>query len=246
VPKLVSRQIAIDGKTVTMVAAAKGAGMIRPDMATMLCFVCTDAAIEAELLRSLLSATVDRTINRISIDGDTSTNDSLFLLANGCSGVSIQTQAQSIQFMTLLEDVLKDIARRLVKDGEGVTKVVDIHVVGAVSNDAARQVADTVAHSPLVKTAFFGQDANWGRIIAAVGRSGVLVEPERIDLFFDGVQMAMAGCGCGPMAEAQVTAIMKKPEFSVTIDLHQGTGSSSMLTCDFSVDYVKINADYRS
>jgi glutamate N-acetyltransferase/amino-acid N-acetyltransferase len=134
----------------------------------------------------------------------------------------------------------------LVKDGEGVTKMVDLQVKGA-SNDAdAARIADVVAHSPLVKTAFFGQDANWGRIVGAVGRAGVDIDPERIDIYFDEVQMVHAGQGCGAESEAQVTAVMKKSEFTVVIDLNIGTGQAAILTCDFSIDYVKINADYRS
>jgi glutamate N-acetyltransferase / amino-acid N-acetyltransferase len=246
VPKLVSRQGMIDGRPFSLLAVAKGAGMIRPDMATMLCFICTDAGIGAARIDPLLRRAVDRTLNRITIDGDTSTNDSVFLLANSLSGALVETDAQGREFGHLLEEVLWEIARCLVKDGEGVTKVVDLVVRGAVSDAAARQVADTVAHSPLVKTAFFGEDANWGRIMGAVGRSGIAVEAESIDLFFDEVQMVRAGQGCGAAAEAQVTAVLKKPEFSVIIDLHQGSGAWNMLTCDFSIDYVKINADYRS
>jgi glutamate N-acetyltransferase / amino-acid N-acetyltransferase len=246
VPKLISRQGAIDGRSYTMVAAAKGAGMIRPDMATMLCFICSDVGIEASVLEPLLRRAVDRTLNRITIDGDTSTNDSVFLMANGLSGAMVKTDAGGREFEQVLEALLWDIARRLVKDGEGVTKVVDLVVRGASSDTAARRVADTVAHSPLVKTAFFGEDANWGRIMGAVGRSGVAVAPDLIDLFFDAVQMVRNGQGCGAAAETQVAAVLKKPEFSVTIDLHQGSGAWNMLTCDFSVDYVKINADYRS
>ncbi len=246
VPKLIVRRESLSGRPYTLVAAAKGAGMIRPDMATMLCFICSDAGIDASRLQPLLRGAVDRTLNRITIDGDTSTNDSVFLLANGLSGAVARTEAECLEFGRVVEEALWDIAHRLVKDGEGVTKVVELIVRGAPSGNAARQVADTVAHSPLVKTAFFGQDANWGRIIAAAGRSGVAVDPERIDLFFDAVQMVRDGRGCGPDAEAQVTAVLKKPEFSVTIDLRQGSDSFRMLTCDLSVDYVKINADYRS
>jgi glutamate N-acetyltransferase/amino-acid N-acetyltransferase len=141
---------------------------------------------------------------------------------------------------------LGDIARRLVKDGEGVTKVVDIRVRGAASDNDAFAVADTVAHSPLVKTAFFGEDANWGRIVGAVGRAGAAVDPEGIDLFFNDVQMVRSGMGCGQDAEKAATAVLKQSEFTVTIDLHQGPGAATTLTCDFSVEYVRINADYRS
>lgn len=246
VPKLVKRRAEIDGRSITLLAAAKGAGMIRPDMATMLCFICTDADVPSKELQQSLRQAVDRTLNRITIDGDTSTNDMVTIMANGLSGLQVRTPERLAVFQTVLEDLLGDIARRLVKDGEGVTKVVDIKVRGAASDDDAFAVADTVAHSPLVKTAFFGEDANWGRIFGAVGRAGADVDPERIDLFFDDVQMVRSGRGCGPEAEEAATAVLKQPEFTVTIDLHQGRGTATMLTCDFSVEYVKINADYRS
>jgi glutamate N-acetyltransferase / amino-acid N-acetyltransferase len=246
VPKLIARRGELEGREFTILAVAKGAGMIRPDMATMLCFVCTDASIPAEKLQTMLRPAVERSLNRITIDGDTSTNDTVLLMANGFSGAVVLTESQQAVFQALLDDVLMDIARRLVKDGEGVTKVVEIKVQGAASDGDALRVADTVGHSPLVKTAFFGEDANWGRILAAAGRSGAVMDPQRVDLFFDSVQMVRGGQGCGQAVEAEVTAVMKRPEFTVTIDLHQGQGQAAMLTCDFSVDYVKINADYRS
>lgn len=246
VPKLVERRGEIDGRPVTLVAAAKGAGMIRPDMATMLCFICSDVQISPSLLQQSLKSAVDRSLNRMTIDGDTSTNDMVLILANGVSAATVQTPDQLKIFQVLLDDLLADIALRLVKDGEGVTKVARIKVQGASSDSAALRIADTVSHSPLVKTAFFGEDANWGRIIAAVGRAGVPLDPQKIDLFFDHVQMVNQGRWCGPEAEAQATVVLKQPEFSVTIDLHQGQGADSLLTCDFSVEYVRINADYRS
>lgn len=246
VPKLVARKGRLEGREFTVLAVAKGAGMIRPDMATMLCFACTDAAVPADLLQTMLRPAVAASLNRITIDGDTSTNDTILLMANGLSGVEVRTADQQAVFRAVLDDILMDVARRLVKDGEGVTKVVEIKVQGAPSDADAWRVADTVGHSPLVKTAFFGEDANWGRIMGAVGRAGVALDPDRVAIFFDTVQMVRDGQGCGPAAEAQVTAVMKRPEFSVTIHLHQGPGQAALLTCDFSVDYVKINADYRS
>jgi glutamate N-acetyltransferase/amino-acid N-acetyltransferase len=246
VPKLIRRVGTIDGRSFTVVAAAKGAGMIRPDMATMLCFVCTDAAVESPVLQQSLIQAVDRSLNGITIDGDTSTNDMVLIMANGQSGLDLATSARRKVFGELLEATLMEAARCLVRDGEGVTKVVEIVVNGAGSDAAARQVADTVAHSPLVKTAFFGEDANWGRIIAAVGRSGVDIAPDKIDLYFNAVQMVAGGQGCGLDAETRATAVLKQPEFSVVIDLNQGNGTARILTGDFSVDYVKINADYRS
>jgi glutamate N-acetyltransferase/amino-acid N-acetyltransferase len=229
-----------------IVAVAKGAGMIRPDMATMLCFVVTDARMDAEALQGALQRAVDASFNRITIDGDTSTNDTVILMANGASGAAIETAAQQAAFGRLLTDLLADLARQMVRDGEGVTKVVDLTVRGARSDADAHAIADVIAHSPLVKTAFFGEDANWGRIVAAAGRAGVFVDPDRLSLHFDDVQMVADGTGCGADAERSATAVLKRPEFSVTLDLHLGDGAASMLTCDFSLDYVKINADYRS
>lgn len=245
-PKTGAREGSVGGVSYRIVAVAKGAGMIRPDMATMLCFICTDADLSHVDLQAALKQSVDRSFNRITIDGDTSTNDTAILMTNGASGAAIEADADRAVFQQLLDDLCMDLARQMVKDGEGVTKVVDLRVRGARSDFDARAVADAVAHSPLVKTAFFGEDANWGRILAAAGRAVVALEPDRLDLYFDDVQMVRGGTGCGPDAEARATRVMKKAEFSVTLDLNLGTGSAAMLTCDFSIDYVKINADYRS
>ena len=226
--------------------ASPSAGMIRPDMATMLCFICTDADIAQPLLEACLRNAVDRSLNCITIDGDTSTNDMVLVLANGESEAKIETARQQDLFQELLDDLLMEAARRLVEDGEGVTKVVDIQVEGAVSDEEAKRVADTVTHSPLVKTAFFGEDANWGRIIAAVGRAGVTMDPTKIDILFDDIRMVDQGRGCGPEAETRATVVLRSSAFTVGIALHQGDGKARMLTSDFSVEYVNINADYRS
>ena len=246
VPKAAGREGQADGVNYRIVAVAKGAGMIRPDMATMLCFICTDADMATDDLQQVLGRAVDASFNRITIDGDTSTNDTVILMANGASGAVVQSGDDKETFQRLLDDLLMDLARQLVADGEGVTKLVELTVKGAQCDEDAYKIADTIAHSPLVKTAFFGEDANWGRIIAAAGRAGVDLDPDRLDLFFDAVQMVKNGTGCGMAAETDATAVIKKPEFSVTLDLHLGTGQAKMLTCDFSIDYVKINADYRS
>jgi glutamate N-acetyltransferase/amino-acid N-acetyltransferase len=245
-PKSGARDGSVDGVSYRIAAVAKGAGMIRPDMATMLCFICTDADIALAELQSALKRSVDGSFNRITIDGDSSTNDTVILMANGASGARIATDTDRTGFQRLLDDLCVDLARQMVKDGEGVTKVVDLTVSGARSDTDAMAIADTIAHSPLVKTAFFGEDANWGRIIAAAGRAGAFLDPERLDLYFDDVKMVENGMGCGPDAEAKATGVLRKPEFSVTLDLNLGQGRASMLTCDFSLDYVKINADYRS
>jgi len=246
VPKIASAQEVVEGKTFTVTVVAKGAGMIRPDMATMLCFVCTDAGASPDILKETLLKAADRSFNRITIDGDTSTNDTVMVMANGLSGAVIRGLAHKNIFQKVLDEIFLDVAKQLVRDGEGVTKLVEIVVRGAVSDSDARKVADTVAHSPLVKTSFFGEDANWGRIVSAVGRAGAKVDPDNIDVYFDDVQMVKAGKGCGKAVEAESTKVLCKPEFVVTIDLNMGRGSDLIYTCDFSVDYVRINADYRS
>jgi glutamate N-acetyltransferase/amino-acid N-acetyltransferase len=246
VPKMVSGQGVVDGKTFTVAGVAKGAGMIRPNMATMLCFLCTDIDAAPEVLKETLVKAVNRSFNRITIDGDTSTNDMVLVMANGLSGAVLQRPDHIDAFQKILDSILLDLAKQLVRDGEGVTKLVEIIVRGAHSDADAEIIADTVAHSPLVKTAFFGEDANWGRIIGAVGRAGVDVDPDRIDLYFDDVQMVKSGMGCGKAVEAEATKVLKKPEFTVTVYLNLRQGFGSMITCDFSVDYVRINADYRS
>jgi len=245
-PKCVVERGQIDGREFTILGMAKGTGMIRPDMATMLAFVCTDVVASADTLTPMLQDACNRSFNCITVDGDTSTNDTVLLLANGCSTVSIDTVEAHDQFRQALDRVLLALARWLVKDGEGATKLVDIRVSGAANDHDARQVADTVANSNLVKTALFGEDANWGRIMAAVGRAGVAMAPEQVDIYFDDVMMVQGGRGCGKSVETAATEVMKKNAFIISIDLHMGAGSACMLTCDFSYDYVKINADYRT
>lgn len=246
VPKIVTRKGEIHNTPFTITGVAKGSGMIRPDMATMLCFVCTDAASDPKLLQEMLLKGVEKSFNRITVDGDTSTNDMVLLLANGVSGAVIQDHDQISVFQNQLDQVLSDLARMVVKDGEGATKLVEIKVEGAKTNLDASCIAETIAQSNLVKTALFGEDANWGRIIAAAGRAGADMIPEKMDIFFNDVCMVQNGIGCGPAAEAEATKVLKTPEFVIRVRLNMGKGESSILTCDFSVDYVKINADYRS
>ena len=246
VPKVVTQRGHLGGASFTVTGVAKGSGMIRPDMATLLCFVMTDIAAEPELLKEMLLAATDRTLNRITVDGDTSTNDTALLIANGLSGAVINSEAGRKEFQGILDAVLMSLGRQLIKDGEGATKLVEIAVKGAKSDADAYQIADTAAHSNLLKTALFGEDANWGRILGAVGRAGVSIQPDAIDVYFADVMMVKSGMGCGKKAEAQATEILKQPEYTITIDLKAGKGTSSVLTCDFSIDYVKINADYRS
>jgi glutamate N-acetyltransferase/amino-acid N-acetyltransferase len=233
VPKIVSKKGNLDGKAFTVTGVAKGAGMIRPDMATLLCFVMTDAACPSDILQGML-------------DGDTSTNDTALLIANGLSGAVINSEVQSRQFQPILDEVLMSLGKQLIKDAEGATKLVEILVKGAESDADAHRIADIIAHSNLLKTALFGEDANWGRILAAAGRAGVPIEPGKIDVYFADVLMVKSGMGCGKRAEAEATRILKQPEYILTIDLKSGAGKASVFTCDFSIDYVKINASYRS
>jgi glutamate N-acetyltransferase/amino-acid N-acetyltransferase len=246
VPKMVSEQGVVGGKSFTVTGIAKGAGMIRPDLATMLCFIFTDVNTSSDDLKEVLAPSIDRSFNRITIDGDTSTNDTVLIMANGLSGAVIENPDHKEIFQKILDRTFLDLAKQLVRDGEGVTKLVEIIVRGAASDSDARKVADTIAHSPLVKTAFFGEDANWGRIIGAIGRAGVEVDPDKIDLYFDEVQMVKAGMGCGKDVEVKAEKVLKKSEFEVAVYLNRGKGLGSVITCDFSVDYVRINADYRS
>jgi glutamate N-acetyltransferase / amino-acid N-acetyltransferase len=246
VPKAISLQGEINGKIFTLTGMIKGAGMIRPDVATMLCYLLTDAAVSPLFLKTALKVAADRSFNRASIDGDTSTNDTVFLLANGVSGIRIEAPAEKEIFQNVLNDLCLRLTRAMVRDGEGVSKLVEIVVKGALTDADAFRVADTVGHSPLVKTAIFGEDANWGRIVGAAGRAGVPIEPEKIDIFLNDCQLLLKSRWCGAEAEAEATEVMRTSEFVIVIDLNMGHGTASLITCDFSVDYVKINANYRT
>jgi glutamate N-acetyltransferase / amino-acid N-acetyltransferase len=246
VPKAYSAQGTQDGNVYTITGMIKGAGMIRPNMATMLCYMMTDAKVSSETLQKTLLLSADKSFNRATVDGDTSTNDTVLLMANGVSGAVINTPEGLAGFQDVLEEVCIHLTKAMIKDGEGVTKLAEIVVKGAASNDDAFCIADTVAHSNLVKTALFGEDANWGRILAAAGRAGIPLNPAAIDIYFDEVKMVADGVGCGKEMEKLATAVLKQPELTITIDVNIGSGRASMLTCDFSLDYVRINADYRS
>ncbi|MFH7320162.1 bifunctional glutamate N-acetyltransferase/amino-acid acetyltransferase ArgJ [Desulfurivibrio sp. D14AmB] len=247
-PKSAVRTFELDGVEVRIAGLAKGAGMIMPNMATMLCFILTDAAVDPALLRRMLRRAVETSFNRITIDGDTSTNDTVLLLANGSSGAPPLVEGSPVQllFEEQLHALCLDLARQVVRDGEGASKLVTIRVDGAVDGAQARQAARTIANSNLVKTAFFGEDANWGRIIAALGRSGATFDQNAVSIAFDDVVMVKGGVGQGAEVEARATAVLKQPEFTVTVDLRAGSAAADYLTCDFSIDYVKINADYRT
>ena len=249
VPKTADRICQIAGSEIKLFGIAKGAGMIMPDMATMLCFVMTDANISAPVLQSHLSEAVRQSFNRITVDGDTSTNDTVLVLAS-CQAAhpeidTLETEESRV-FAETLADLLKDLALQIVSDGEGATKLVTVRVAGARSENEAEQAARTIANSALVKTAFYGEDANWGRIIAALGRSGIDFDAERVAISFDDVLMVQDGLGLGAEAEAKATEVLKQKMFSVTVDLKIGQAASEIYTCDLSLDYIKINADYRT
>ena len=250
VPKAASRRVSIDGHTVTVTGISKGAGMIRPNMATMLGFVATDAAVAPKLLGSLVKEAADRSFNRITIDGDTSTNDSFVIIATHRAGHRPIEDLQSPEGMALREAVIyvsEQLAQAIVRDGEGATKFITVHVGGGASEAECRQVAYAVAHSPLVKTAFFASDPNLGRILAAVGYAGIDdLDQGRIDLFLDDVHVVRAGGRHPDYREEDGQRVMKQSEITVRIDLHRGVHESAVWTCDLSYDYVKINADYRS
>ena len=247
-PKVSSRSVDIGGKEVRILGLAKGAGMIHPDMATMLAFILTDAKVSDNIVESLLKETVDETFNRITVDRDTSTNDTVLFLASGeANNVEIDHRSQAHDnFSRVLRDIMLDLAKMIVRDGEGATKLVRVQVQGAVNQNEALLIAKSVATSPLVKTAFFGQDANWGRIIAAVGYSGAEVDPDLVSIQFDDVPLVRQGVGLGLEQENLAFEVLKKPEFTVTIDLGLGEGNAHYYTSDLSFDYVKINAEYRT
>jgi glutamate N-acetyltransferase/amino-acid N-acetyltransferase len=248
-PKISSRTIAIDGTVVSMLGVAKGAGMIMPNMATMLAFVVTDAQIVFPVLRDIVRCGVENTFNRITVDGDTSTNDTVLVMANGAAGngwLDEDNPAAVETFSRALQEIFQDLATMIVKDGEGATKLVTIRVEGAREQEQALDAARTIANSPLVKTAFFGEDPNWGRIIAALGRSGCTFRPDRVNISFDDVLMVENGCGLGDEAEKRAARVMRRNSFTVAVHLNDGAESGEILTCDFSNEYIAINADYRS
>ena len=250
VAKAASLQIDIGGKTVTVTGIAKGAGMIRPNMATMLGFIATDAAVAPHLLPELVREAADRSFNRISIDGDTSTNDSFVLIATHQAGHAPITQLESKEGAQLRKAVIavsQQLAQAIVRDGEGATKFITVRVDGGNTKDECRLVAYAIAHSPLVKTAFYASDPNLGRILAAVGYAGIDdLDPRRIDLFLDDVHVAREGGRHPAYREEDGQRVMKQAEITVRVDLHRGAAHATVWTCDLSLDYVKINADYRS
>jgi len=248
-PKGAQATATIDGVKVRIAGIAKGSGMIAPDMATMLAFVATDAAIAPGALQTLVSLYARTTFNAVTVDGDRSTNDTLLLFATGQSGAPKIHRAgdkRLADFREKLESVLLDLALQLVRDGEGATKFVKINVTGAESHASARKIARTVAESPLVKTAFAGEDANWGRIVMAVGRADEPVNREKMSVQFGKLMAAHDGMVAANYSEAKMSAYMKKQELEVSIDVGVGRGHAVIWTCDLTKQYVAINGDYRS
>ncbi len=247
-PKVEVSTCRIKGKTVKLCGMVKGAGMIRPNMATMLSFLVTDADIKAPLLQRMLAEAAERSFNRISVDGETSTNDTVLLLANGRAGHSCLSRmdADAKAFQSMLGELCEGLARNVIKDGEGATKFIEVMVKGARNREDAQRAAYAIAHSPLVKTAFFGEDANWGRILCALGYSGAQLNPDRVDVFFDKCPIVKNGMGVSGSMEARASQVIKKSSFRVTVDLHLGRTDFSVFTTDLSINYVKINGSYRS
>ncbi len=250
VPKALSRQIQIDGKTVTVTGMAKGSGMIRPNMATMLGYIATDAVIDSKLLPILTRYAADHSFNRITVDGDTSTNDALMVLATGKSGntlITRQDDSAYIQLQDAITQVAAELAKMIVRDGEGATKFITVQVNAGRSDEECQKVAYAIAHSPLIKTAFFASDPNLGRILAAIGYAGISdLDVNHIQLYLDDVLVAENGGRALHYQENDGQRVMNQAEITVRVVLNRGTASTTVWTCDFSYDYVKINASYRS
>jgi glutamate N-acetyltransferase/amino-acid N-acetyltransferase len=253
-PKQATATCSLGGKTVRLAGCAKGAGMIHPNMATMLSFVVTDAAVAPRVLDRALREVVSRTFNCITVDGDSSTNDTLLVLANGASGAGQIAQAKGKDysaFVTALEKVCKALALGIVEDGEGATRVVEVEVRGAPNDAAAKKVAETIALSSLVKTAIAGADPNWGRILAAAGRAGVAFNPDHAEIWLGGIKMYGPSKGKSysvalPLDEGAAHARLLEKNIPIVVDLHNGRGVARMWTCDFTAEYVHINASYRT
>ena len=245
-PKQAAARVRIGGKRVTVGGMAKGSGMIEPNMATMLAFITTDAAITPAMLRRAVKLAVAKSFNRIVVDGDESTNDSLFILASGKAGNPVIDKAGEdfAAFEAALEEVAVSLARQMAADGEGATKFVTVRVKGAKNAAQAERAARAVAKSPLAKTSWFGRDPNWGRVLAAVGYSGADVVDMKAEVFYDGEWAFRRGEVADEAQLARLAKVMEKPEFEITVDLHLGRGEAAIYTCDFSLDYVHINADY--
>jgi glutamate N-acetyltransferase / amino-acid N-acetyltransferase len=246
-PKAASRTVNIQGKPITVTGISKGAGMIRPNMATMLGFIATDAAVSQTVLQRWVKDAADASFNRITIDGDTSTNDSFILMATGASGVNCESNVDAEVLRAAVIEVAQQLAQAIVRDGEGATKFIAVQIDNARDVAEASQIAYAIAHSPLIKTAFFASDPNLGRILAAIGYAGVAdLDVSRIDLYLDDVLVAKSGGRNPAYQEADGQRVMKQSEITVRVELNRGNASTTVWTCDLSHDYVSINADYRS
>ncbi|NAT57620.1 bifunctional ornithine acetyltransferase/N-acetylglutamate synthase [Pseudomonas syringae pv. actinidifoliorum] len=249
-PKGASRQFTHDGVTITVTGISKGAGMIRPNMATMLGYIATDAKVSQSVLQDLIRDGANKSFNRITIDGDTSTNDCCMLIATGQADLPEITEAKGLLFEALKKavfDVCMEVAQAIVRDGEGATKFVTVEVNGGGNHQECLDVGYAVAHSPLIKTALFASDPNWGRILAAVGRAGVPdLDVSKIDVFLGGVCIASQGCRATTYTEEQGSAVMAEAEITIRIELGRGDCSETIWTTDLSHEYVKINAEYRT
>jgi glutamate N-acetyltransferase/amino-acid N-acetyltransferase len=247
-PKRSIVQEEIGGKTVTVAGIAKGSGMIHPNLATMLCFIVTDAVVSASMLKKALFASTERSFNNITVDGETSTNDMILCMANGAAGNKrLAAGSKDLKkFQACLDAVMLSLAKQVVRDGEGATKFVELEVSGAKNPVEAKRAAMTIAKSSLVKTAFFGEDANWGRIMAALGNAGVEMDETRTDIYIGKVKLVEKGLGQGKVAEREATLALKQRDIKIIVDLHKGKASATVWTCDMSYEYVKINAAYRS
>ena len=245
-PKISSIDGEAGGKPYRITGISKGAGMIMPNIATMLCFVITDINISGTLLQNALLSSNEVSFNRITVDGDTSTNDMVLVMANGAAGNRNLTTEEYDDFVMALKKVMTDLSLMIIRDGEGATKVVHVKVRGAASEEEALKCARTIANSSLVKTAFYGQDPNWGRVMAALGRSGVMIREEDVSIWIDDVQIVGGGLGLGKDLEEKAVDKMKNSEFSLIVDLNQGECEDFIVTSDLTHEYVSINADYRT
>ena len=247
-PKTASRRIVIRGREITVTGIAKGAGMIRPDMATMLAFVATDIDADQQILHQVLAAAVADSFNAITVDGDTSTNDACILLATGQAGVTVSADGPDYElFAKLVAEVCTELAQAIIRDGEGATKFITVIVEGGRDQAECRQAAYTIAHSPLIKTAFFASDPNWGRILAAVGRAGLVgLDLEQVAIFLDEVCIVQGGGRAPGYTEAQGQKVMQRADITIKVALGRGEAAARIWTTDLSSDYVRINADYRT
>ncbi len=246
VPKSLAVKLELSGGEITIGGIAKGSGMIMPDMATMLAFIATDALVDSKLLQKIISKTVNNSFNKISVDGDTSTNDMVVILANGATNVKIEEGTEDeIKFTEALQALAIDFAKAIVKDGEGATKLITLNVIGGKTQEDVDKIAKAIVNSPLVKTAIYGNDANWGRIIAAAGRSGADFNPGKVEIKFNDLVILKSNY-VHNFDERKASEVLSNPEITITVDLKDGNAKTTWWTCDFSEEYIRINALYRT